>query len=582
MPRRKQGRSKPGFVRASNSFEKLEQMEDELVMVSSGSESDSSSRPPKRQKTEKEAGAPKDEVLTNQDFIGFESSSEGENAENDEFDNSNQSKSSDSENEYLSNDETVYHTKSLDFKTGNNNPRYPWIRNNDHSKQIEISDWLTMEIKDFIKYISPSAEEIQARNNTVGRLRECITGMWPDAEVHCFGSFATDLYLPGSDIDMVVVSKARNNKYDNRSSLYQLSSYIRNNKLGINVETIAKAKVPIIKFVDPATKIHIDISFERTNGIKAAELIISWIKDTPGLRELVLIVKQFLAVRRLNVVHTGGLGGFATICLVRSFLKLHPRMATRSIDPLENLGVLLIEFFELYGYNFGYDNTVVAFDEDGDPYYVSKNSNAAFQNRNPFTLAIQDPHDKNNNISRGTFNLRDIKRAFGGAFELLVNKCYDMNQATYKERLGQSVLGDIIKYKGKQRDFEDAREHVQNEAFAFVSGETSRATSLPPLPSEQYTIISDSESESEYEKHLEKIYNESQSKREVTAKKTKTEVLATKSSITKKSDKRVEELMGVQDESECENNSEEKKDGRVSKLDKMTKREYWLNKSGSF
>ncbi|KAG7876125.1 hypothetical protein KL938_004797 [Ogataea parapolymorpha] len=569
MSKRKLGPSKARFVRAENSYEKLEDAGDEVVMVSSSSDSENEEPPAKKQKPLEQEdsadSAPRDAMLENQDFIGFETSS---GDENEEFDQQGSPKISDSENEYLSNDETVYHTKSADYKTGNFNPKYPWIRNNDHSRQIEISDWLTMEIKDFIKYISPSAEEIKARNNTVGKLRDCITGMWPDAEVHCFGSFATDLYLPGSDIDMVVVSKARNNKYDNRSSLYQLSSYIRNHRLGVNVEAIAKAKVPIIKFVDPATKIHIDISFERTNGIKAAELIISWLKDTPGLRELVLIVKQFLSVRKLNIVHTGGLGGFATICLVRSFLKLHPRVATKSIDPLENLGVLLIEFFELYGYNFGYDNTAIAFDEDGDPYYVPKDSNPAFQNRNPFTLAIQDPHDPGNNISRGTFNLRDIKRSFGGAFELLVNKCYEMNQATYKERLGQSVLGDIIKYKGKQRDFEDARELVQNEALAFVSGESSRATSLPPLPSEQYTIISESESESEYEKHLEQLYEKSQSKQP-------------------ESNKNIDELMGLNDrESEVSSNGSasdgEQEKPSTSKLDKTARREYWLNKSGSF
>ncbi|KAG7898087.1 hypothetical protein KL935_004640 [Ogataea polymorpha] len=569
MSKRKLGPSKARFVRAENSYEKLDDAGDEVVMVSSSSDRENEEPPAKKQKPLKQEdsadSAPGDAVLENQDFIGFETSS---GDENEEFDQQGSPKISDSENEYLSNDETVYHTKSADYRTGNFNPKYPWIRNNDHSRQIEISDWLTMEIKDFIKYISPSAEEIKARNDTVGKLRECITGMWPDAEVHCFGSFATDLYLPGSDIDMVVVSKARNNKYDNRSSLYQLSSYIRNHRLGINVEAIAKAKVPIIKFVDPTTKIHIDISFERTNGIKAAELIISWLKDTPGLRELVLIVKQFLSVRKLNIVHTGGLGGFATICLVRSFLKLHPRVATKSIDPLENLGVLLIEFFELYGYNFGYDNTAIAFDEDGEPYYVPKDSNPAFQNRNPFTLAIQDPHDPANNISRGTFNLRDIKRSFGGAFELLVNKCYEMNQATYKERLGQSVLGDIIKYKGKQRDFEDARDLVQNEALAFVSGESSRATSLPPLPSEQYTIISDSDSESEYEKHLEQLYEKSQSKKP-------------------ESNKNIDELMGLNDResdvssSGAASDSEQEKPS-TSKLDKTARREYWLNKSGSF
>ncbi|QPG73480.1 hypothetical protein FOA43_000791 [Brettanomyces nanus] len=368
------------------------------------------------------------------------------------------------------------------------NPNYPWLRNNNHTKQLEVSDWLTMEIKDFIKYISPSKEEIEARNGVVHRLSEAISELWPDAELHCFGSYATDMYLPGSDIDTVIISKGR--KYDNKSALYQLSSFLRTHKLGKCIETIAKAKVPIIKFIDPRTGFHIDISFERDNGVSAAKIIISWIDSTPGLRELVMIVKQFLAVRRLNEVHTGGLGGFAIICLAYSFLSLHPRIITKSIDPLQNLGVLLIEFFELYGFNFGYDEIAIAFKHKTQASYISKRSNPNLLSNNPFSLAIQDPQDPDNNISRGTFNLRDIKRSFGGAYEMLVNKCYEMNQATYKQRLGQSILGDIIKYQGKARDFEDARSATDNHAYQIASGQVSRVDLLSSSSNSRASSVS--------------------------------------------------------------------------------------------
>lgn len=416
------------------------------------------------------------------------------------------------DNEYLSNDEGSYHSKNIHHKAGEANDEFPWIRNSDHSREREMSDWLTSEIKDFVRYISPSAEEINNRNKVINNLKEHIRSIWPDAELHCFGSFATDLYLPGSDIDCVVISKR--GRYDNKSSLYQLTSYIRNHNLGVEVVPIAKAKVPIIKFVDPQTRIHIDISFEKTNGLTAAKLIIDWLAQTPGLRELVLIVKHFLAVRKLNEVHVGGLGGFSIICLVYSFLKLHPRLSTNNIDPMENLGCLLIEFFELYGYNFGYDSVALAFNSNKEPIYLTKRSNPDLLGRNPFSLAIQDPYDPANNISRGSFNLKDIKRAFGGAFELLVNKCYELNAATYKQRLGKSILGGIIKYKGKQRDFLDARKHVKNVAFHAASGKVTKKTltstgGLPPLPSEKAGIDVDdyfmsdsyySESESDTEK----------------------------------------------------------------------------------
>ncbi|CDK25919.1 unnamed protein product [Kuraishia capsulata CBS 1993] len=581
----------------NNNFQVLQEIDDIIPLVSDNSsdESESSRKGSSSGQdiiladvdSESEETTPKNKEVTenslagNDDFIafGFSSDEANEDGNEDEEEEGNAS-----ENEYLSNDETFYHTKSTDYREGDTHSLFPWIKNNDHSKEVEVADWLTQEIKDFIHYISPSVEEIEARNYTVQRLREEITQLWPDSEVHVFGSSATDLYLPSSDIDMVVVSPTQ--RYEKKSYIYQLSALLRNKKMAINVETITGAKVPIIKFVDPLTKIHIDISFERVNGIKAAETIIEWLKDTPGLRELVLVVKQFLSVRKLNVVHGGGLGGFSTICLVYSFLKLHPRVATKSIDPTENLGVLLIEFFELYGYNFGYDSVVIGFNDYG-PCYITKSSNDCFQNRNPFMLAVQDPNDPDNNVSRGTFNIRNIKRAFGGAFELLANKCYVTAQASYKERLGESILGGIIRYKGKERDFEDARGQVVNEAFAVASGaELTRTVSLPPLPSE----VRRAKAAQVPAPSPPIYYSDMTSSEDSGLEEAEIETIISKNNFTQKKRPAAEELMGLANDEEedsyspkldASNTTVDSVDSSLKNINKQSKREFWLKKSGS-
>lgn len=380
------------------------------------------------------------ELAKNEDFIGFgflstdEEESEGEESENDDH-------------------------------SGAPNSQYPWIKDHDHSTQKEIADWLTMEIRDFVNYISPSSDEIITRNKVIAALKKSISDFWPGTTVHVFGSCATDLYLPGSDIDMVVVSDT--GSYENASRLYQLSTFLRTNKLATEVEVIAHAKVPIIKFVDPKSRLHIDVSFERTNGIDAAKRIRRWLVSTPGLRELVLVVKQFLRTRRLNNVHVGGLGGYATIIICYHFLRLHPKIATDAMSALDNLGVLLIEFFELYGRNFSYDDLVLALDpENEEPKYVRKlKSPLQHSARSLFAIIIQDPADPSNNITRSSYNLRDLKKAFGGAYQLLLEKCYQLNAASYKERLGSLILGDIIKYTGKERNFSDDRHKVVNHAL---------------------------------------------------------------------------------------------------------------------
>ncbi len=57
-------------------------------------------------------------------------------------------------------------------------------------------------------------------------------------------------------------------------------------------------------------------------------------------------------------VYTGGLSSYALILMVVSFLQLHLRRDARTENP--NLGVLLIEFFELYGRHFNYANTAIS------------------------------------------------------------------------------------------------------------------------------------------------------------------------------------------------------------------------------
>lgn len=337
---------------------------------------------------------------------------------------------------------------------------YPWVKIYDKSKYAYVVDWLTTEVKDFVAYMSPSEAEIKARNAAVQNIRKIVSDLWPDAEAHVFGSFATDLYLPGSDIDMVVLSK--DGRYSSKSHLFQLAARLRSSKVGTQFEVLAKTRVPIIKFVEAKSRIRVDISFERENGVRAVETIRRWARDLPALRYLVIVVKQFLARRHLNEVHTGGLGGYAVICLIVSFMKNHPRVATNTIDPMSNLGVLLIEFFELYGKNFNYDNLALCM--TGSMPYLRKRDHPDLSGRNPFSIAIQDPADESNNISRGSFNLRAIKKAFAGAFDGLTARCYEMEREPFKNRVGKSILGNVIRVRGPERDFEDYTAVVVNEA----------------------------------------------------------------------------------------------------------------------
>ncbi|KAK9330176.1 hypothetical protein V1520DRAFT_341158 [Lipomyces starkeyi] len=316
----------------------------------------------------------------------------------------------------------------------------PWTVGHNYSHEPEVTTWLHKEVQDFIDFVSPDDEQVERRASTVDRVQKCVKSLWSDATVCVFGSYATNLYLPDSDIDIVIVSDS--GQYDNRSSLYQLANALKSAKIAINVEVIAKARVPIIKFTDRISMVNVDISFERYGGVVAANTILHWVAARPGLRELVMIIKYFLAKRDLNSVPNGGLGGFAVVCMVLSFFQMHPKIASGEILPEENLGVLLIQFLELYGKNFNYD--VVGISVTGNGSYFDKNRDNVLENRNRYSLAIRDPNDPTNNISRGTYNLRNIRRAFGGAYDILTTQCYEMDALSRRKWVGKSLLGSIL------------------------------------------------------------------------------------------------------------------------------------------
>lgn len=63
------------------------------------------------------------------------------------------------------------------------------------------------EIEDFYQYMLPTDTEHRVRGDVVRRIERIILSLWPEAQVHVFGSYRTGLYLPTSDIDLVVIGK---------------------------------------------------------------------------------------------------------------------------------------------------------------------------------------------------------------------------------------------------------------------------------------------------------------------------------------------------------------------------------------
>jgi non-canonical poly(A) RNA polymerase PAPD5/7 len=183
--------------------------------------------------------------------------------------------------------------------------------------------------------------------------------------VEAFGSFAAGLYLPTADMDLVLVSErmARQRRpsilADDPDSLSMISRILNRQDIAKSgsIEVIAKARVPLVKYVDWATGIKVDLSFDNMSGIFANRTFETWKTQFPAMPYIVAIVKQYLLMRGLNEVFAGGLGGFSIICLVVSLLQHMPSVQSGNMDPRYNLGEVLLNFFDLYGNKLEYTTT---------------------------------------------------------------------------------------------------------------------------------------------------------------------------------------------------------------------------------
>jgi non-canonical poly(A) RNA polymerase PAPD5/7 len=198
---------------------------------------------------------------------------------------------------------------------------------------------------------------------------------WPQSQLASFGSFAAGLYLPTADMDLVLNSSTflRGFEPERQPKAYLDRAATSLTRVNIiedgSLTVVRKARVPIIKFVDNKTKIHVDISFENITGITANATFQTWKSKYPALPYLVTIMKQLLLMRNLNEVFSGGLGGFSITCLIVNFLELHPGVQSGKLVPDQHLGQLLIELLDLYGNNLDMKTTGLAMNPCS---YISK------------------------------------------------------------------------------------------------------------------------------------------------------------------------------------------------------------------
>ncbi|KAK2369504.1 Nucleotidyltransferase family protein [Trifolium repens] len=305
-----------------------------------------------------------------------------------------------------------------------------WFRGNCKFRSPMLQ--LHKERVDFCEFLSPTPEEKAKRDAAIESVFGVIKHIWPHCQVEIFGSFRTGLYLPTSDIDVVILKSGLPNP---QIGLNAISRSLSQRSMAKKIQVIGKARVPIIKFVEKKSGLSFDISFDIDNGPKAAEYIQEAVAKWPQLRPLCLILKVFLQQRELNEVYSGGIGSYALLTMLMAMLR-----NVRQSQPTakHNLGVLLVHFFDFYGRKLNTSDVGVSCIGEGT--FFRKSSRGFYNKARPFLLGIQDPQTPDNDIGKNSFNYFQVRSAFLMAFTTLTDPKVILSLGP-----NRSILGTIIR-----------------------------------------------------------------------------------------------------------------------------------------
>ena len=221
--------------------------------------------------------------------------------------------------------------------------------------------------------------------------------------------------------------------------LYDLAEFIKR-KINITyLEVISTAKVPIVKF-DHVSSVSIDIVLNNDGGIVNGNLLKEYSVRYPMMRPLTLVLKVFMAQRKLRETYSGGVGSFVLSVLVISFLQMRQRlMVNKKQDFSWNLASLLVEFFQMYGGSFNIIQTGVSIQSDGTFFHKRAREGEWTTPRRPVAFTIEHPIEQDADVGRNSFLAPKIRKAFEHAHEVLITV---LSQGRSESYLGYIIRAD--------------------------------------------------------------------------------------------------------------------------------------------
>lgn len=347
--------------------------------------------------------------LINQNFIfnakeegQISSSSPNENSYNDDQENNANSKQKSSKKLYIK-----FDNRDIN-EIINQNIFHPWINKNNPSYTHSGLIKLHFEIIDFYNFIKLNNYEKKLRQKTYEAIKEIIESNFEKKYSLCiFGSYRTELSLPDSDLNLLIVPKDSNNfkeinKKEQNTLFKNIQQLFLDSKQFSYSELIKKTKTPIIKCTFKETDINVEINSFTLTKYNAIDYIEKILNLFPCMKYLIMVIKYALKQRKLNEIYNGGMSSFLLFHFVFYFIEHIRKLKNNNI--YNNLGELLKEFFNFYGFEFNYKELGISVRYGG---YLYKRNDGG-KNK----LSVENFEDVSQDIGKTCFKFQNVMEFF--------------------------------------------------------------------------------------------------------------------------------------------------------------------------
>ncbi|XP_044503320.1 UTP:RNA uridylyltransferase 1-like isoform X2 [Mangifera indica] len=164
----------------------------------------------------------------------------------------------------------------------------------------------------------PPEEEKAKQKQLLASLEKLVCKEWPDARLYLYGSCANSFGVSKSDIDVCLAIDDPN--INKSEVLLKLADILESDNLQ-NVQALTRARVPIVKLMDPVTGISCDICINNLLAVVNTKLLQDYAQIDVRLRQLAFIVKHWAKSRGVNETYHGTLSSYAYVLMCIHFLQ---------------------------------------------------------------------------------------------------------------------------------------------------------------------------------------------------------------------------------------------------------------------